>query len=466
MNSFIKNISYAVISNAVSFIGSAVITLVVPKFLSVEAYGYFQLYLFYLSYIGFCCFGWIDGIVLRYAGHYYEKLNFSNFKTQFVIYCVTQLAIAGVFVSATTFFIYDAAERQVYTLLGLAIVFSSPCSFFRYLLQAVGKVKEYSRNLLIERTIYTILVLLFLIIGFTGFFWLILADLVGKIVSLVCVIIDCKEITLAPFGPWRKAIREGWANVSCGIKLLAANGASLFIVGIVRYAVQIHWDVIAFAKVSFALSISNLFMVFIRAVSIVLLPQLKRVMPDKLPEIYGAIRALLMILLFAMLIAYYPISSILSTWLPQYKESLRYMGLLFPICIFESKNSLLIETYLKTYRKEKTLLIINCSTVGLSFVLTWLTVFVFSNLNLAMLSVVFLLWFRCGVSELIIEKLINRRLITDITKETLLVIIFIVCSWLVTGWIGTAVYLVTYVFYVVQERKKISNVMNLFKESM
>ena len=67
---------------------------------------------------------------------------------------------------------------------------------------------------------------------------------------------------------------------------------------------------------------------------------------------------------------------------------------------------------------------------------------------------------------MIIEKLINRRLITDITKETLLVIIFIVCSWLVTGWIGTAVYLVTYVFYVVQERKKISNVMNLFKESM
>ena len=38
-------------------------------------------------------------------------------------------------------------------------------------------------------------------------------------------------------------------------------------------------------------------------------------------------------------IFYYPIKLILSTWLPQYADSLRYMALLFPICIYESKMS-------------------------------------------------------------------------------------------------------------------------------
>ena len=204
-------------------------------------------------------------------------------------------------------------------------------------------------------------------------------------------------------------------------------------------------------------------MVFIRAISIVLLPQLKRMTIDRLPKIYSGIRSFLMIALFAMLIAYYPISSILSTWLPQYEESLRYMGLLFPICIFESKNSLLIETYMKTYRQEKTLLIINCLTVGMSLLLTGVTVFVFSNLTLAMLSVVILLWFRCVMSELAIEKLIEQKLKFCIIKETILVAIFIICSWLITGWLGTALYLIAYALYVSLEKKNIPQIAELLK---
>ncbi len=40
-------------------------------------------------------------------------------------------------------------------------------------------------------------------------------------------------------------------------------------------------------------------------------------------------------------------------WLPEYADSLQYMGILFPIVIYEGRMSLLINTYLKTIRKEK-----------------------------------------------------------------------------------------------------------------
>ena len=454
MGGIVKSISYAVVSNGVSFVSSALITLIVPKILSVESYGYFQLYLFYLSYIGFCCFGWVDGIVLRYAGRYYESLNYSSLKTQFIIFCITQMVISGAFMTGVTVLVEDSQAREVYLLLGVAIVFSMPCSFLRYLLQAVGKIREYSINLLLERVVYTGLVLIALAVGIENFFWLIIADLIGKAISLFESLFECKEIIKAPRSSWYEAICEGKRNVSCGVKLLVANGASLFIVGIVRYAVQVRWDVVAFAKVSFALSISNLFMVFIRAVSVVLLPNLKRTQLDRLPDMYQKIRSLLMVVLFAMLTGYYPLSKVLGAWLPQYAESLRYMGLLFPICIFESKNTLLIETYLKAYRKEKILLAINCLTVLLSLALTGITVFILSDLNLAMLSVVVLLWFRCTVSEIYIEKVTSRGLKKDIAVETYLVITFIFCSWFMRNWQGSILYFGVYIAYLlVYERK-------------
>ena len=49
--------------------------IIVPKFLSLEDYGLWQLFLFYYSYIGFFHFGWEDGIYLRYAGNSFETLD-------------------------------------------------------------------------------------------------------------------------------------------------------------------------------------------------------------------------------------------------------------------------------------------------------------------------------------------------------------------------------------------------------
>ena len=71
---FIKNMSYSISSNLVSLIISTIVILIIPKIIGVEEYGYWQLYLFYTSYIGFLHFGWNDGIYLRYGGKEYKKL--------------------------------------------------------------------------------------------------------------------------------------------------------------------------------------------------------------------------------------------------------------------------------------------------------------------------------------------------------------------------------------------------------
>ena len=70
-------------SNVLSALGSAIIMLIIPKFISVEHYGYYQLYLFYIGYTGVSYLGWCEGMNLREGGQYYDKLDKPLHCTQF-----------------------------------------------------------------------------------------------------------------------------------------------------------------------------------------------------------------------------------------------------------------------------------------------------------------------------------------------------------------------------------------------
>ena len=78
MRTTIRNIIYSVAGNGLSLLVSVCMILIVPKILELKDYGYWQLFLFYFSYVGFLHFGWEDGIYLRYAGLRYIDLDHSK----------------------------------------------------------------------------------------------------------------------------------------------------------------------------------------------------------------------------------------------------------------------------------------------------------------------------------------------------------------------------------------------------
>jgi hypothetical protein len=169
----------------------------------------------------------------------------------------------------------------------------------------------------------------------------------------------------------------------------------------------------------------------------------------------------LMIPLLGMLVFYYPAKIVLSAWLPQYADSLIYMALLFPMCVFESKMSMLIETYMKTLRKEKWLLLVNVVTVSLSVIITLITTYWLHNLDLAVASIVFLLAFRCVFAELLLSTVLDVDVKTDIALELALTIIFIGASWFIGGITGLLIYAVAYIAYLVAKRKDVSMIFKL-----
>ena len=73
--SLIRRIQAVIGGNALNLIISVFMVIALPKILTMEDYGYWQLFLFFFSYIGFFQFGWEDGIYLKFVGCKYEELD-------------------------------------------------------------------------------------------------------------------------------------------------------------------------------------------------------------------------------------------------------------------------------------------------------------------------------------------------------------------------------------------------------
>ncbi|MEK3932497.1 oligosaccharide flippase family protein [Bacillus sp. FSL R7-0642] len=452
---FAKNFSYTFITHILATVISIVLILIVPRFISINDYGYWQLYIFYISYISYMSLGLTDGAYLRYGGYEYRDLNKKVFVSQYWFLVVLEILISS---SIALFYVLVSTSTSktivvLFTcLVGILVV---PRSLLTFMLQATNRIKEASIMLMIERVIYFILVIIFLISGIKQFEYLIVADIIGKIFSVFYSFYVCKELVFGKFESVKMSAREIVINISVGCKLLFANLASMLIIGIVRFFIEANWSIETFGKVALTLSISNMLMLFINAIAAVLFPTLKRIQQERLPAIYKMVRTLITLPLVGILIFYYPVKVILSAWLPQYADSLTYMALLFPMCLYEGKMLLLVNTYLKTLRKEKWMLIINLITVGMSLALTCLSVFVLNSLNLTILCIILLLAFRCIVAEVYLAKFLNIEVKKDIILELGITTIFIVISWYLSVISALFIYLTVYVIYLVIKKNDI-----------
>lgn len=454
---FIKNFSYTLSSNLLSLVISTLVVLIIPKLIGVEEYGYWQLYMFYTSYIGFLHFGWNDGIYLRYGGKEYDSLDKKMFFSQYYMLFLTQLLI-GVLISIYAL-LFVQGENRVFIILmtSIALVIVNSRYMLLFILQATNRIRIYAKITMLDRILYVSLIILLLAFGIRNFKLMIIADLLGKGVSLLVAMYACKDIVFRSISQFTFTIKEAYLNLSVGIKLMLSNIAGKFIVGFVKLGIERSWDIATFGKVSLTLSISNLVMLFINAVGVIMYPILRRTNESKLPHIYMTMRDVLMIILLGFLIIYYPLKSILSAWLPEYAESLNYMAILFPIVIYEGKMSLLINTYLKTLRKEKTILVINVITVSTSALFTLVTTALMRNLDFAIISIVILLALRSVISELILSKIINISVLKDIIIELGMTTIFILTAWKLDSFITVLIYGIFYGIYLFLKRADIKN---------
>lgn len=455
MNNVFSKFSYSFLANIFSALTSVVLILILPKYMSMEDYGIWQLFMFYFSYVGFFHFGWLDGIYLRYGGAYYNELNKKIFGGQFfllAVMLVSECILINLILDSGI--VKDANLIFVIKITSIAGVFVNLFTFVNFIYQLSNKIKEYARNIIFERIITIALILFCIIFQKTRYNEIIYIKLASSLILMCYSIYSIRDLVLLEKDKLFNSIIEASNNISVGSKLMLANIAGMLILGIIRFGISQEWDIVTFGKVSLTLNISNFLMVFISAVSIVLFPILKRINQDRLAEIYLLLRNILSYSLLAMLITYYPLTILLLYWLPKYSDSLVYMGLLLPICVFESKLQMLVNTYLKSLRQEALMLKINFVSVVFALLMTYVTVVLFHNLKLAILSIVVNFAFRLLLAEYFIEKLLSLKLRKDSIEELIVVSSFIFINVHESTY-GILIYLAVYLIYALINKKQI-----------
>ncbi|WP_273729615.1 hypothetical protein [Leuconostoc mesenteroides] len=427
-------------SNLLSLLISIIIVLVVPKLIGVLDYGYWQIFTFYAGYVGILHFGLLDGIYLRYGGIYYSDLDKGKMYSQFcILMCFEFLFASILFVSGLIIkkpnFSFIMVSLSIYLLIYMSQ------SFLKYILQMTNRMRYYSAVMITSNLVYIIILVITLLLGFRDYKFLVSAYIIGNAFGVFLASYILRDLFIEGIRNFSWDWKELFTNISVGSQIIAANIISTMIIGIIRIGVQKGWGVATFGKVSLTLSISNLLMIFINAISLVLFPKLKRLEKSSLNIMYTSIRDLLMPIVFVGMLLYYPMSYVIPIWLPKYDSALIYMSLLFPIVIYQSKFEVISNTFLKVLRMEKIILFINLSILILSLLLAFVSVVVFHNLDITVLSIILVMAMRSTIAEIAISSRLKVNLLKELLIEFIMVVSFIMLAWYVKNIFSIVLYL-------------------------
>lgn len=456
---FAANVVMSLAAQIVSMAVSFVLTLVVPRFIDEYQYAYWQTYVLYVGYVGVLHFGLLDGLVLRYSKYDYEELDKARLRSQFAVLLIFTGAVTVV-MGAVSLLALGGTNKYIFTLVAVGIVTKNLVTYSSYMLQITNRINKYVILTIAQRLTYGAIVVILLALKVNDFYWYCLADLCGDAVGIIIGVCFNRGLYLGRTIKPSETFKELKTNVASGIILMLANWSAMLMIGSAKMIIQWRWDELVFGKVSFAFSVSNVFLVFVTAISVVLFPSLQRIDRNKLPEMYKSIRGALSPLLFFIMLFYFPGCWILDRWIPQYSQSLIYLGILLPIIIYSSKVSLLTNNYLKVYRKEKYMLIVNAISIAVGVALFALCAYAFSNLIALIASVVFVIMLNSVLAEIFVSRIIHVRLVKHYIIEAVMTVGFILCASLLPRWWGCLAYFGVYVVYAAINYKSI---VELFK---
>lgn len=462
--SLVRNAGTAFLAQGVAMTLSIVQTLLVPKLLGVTQYGYWQLFLFYCSYVGLAHLGLDDGVYLIKGGESRNRIDKSSVISQFWFgVCFQSVIAAGMILLAMQG--SDSSDRTyIIIFTAVYLVVHNASLFLMYTLQAMNETKKSSYATIVERLTFFVPLVIYIILRCDTYKLFIIAYVAASLVQLGYCLWCCKDFTKKELYPLPVTIRQSIQSIRVGFKLMMANLASQLVLGVARFAIDLQWGIETFGQLSLALSMVNFFLAFISQASMVLFPALRQSNSVELKKFFNNSRDILSLITPSFYILYFPLVGLLGMWLPAYANSLLYFVFLIPICVFDCKMNICCTTYFKVLRQELRLLKINLWTCAASALFTFLGVVVFQSIYIVIAGITISIIGRSLWSE---EKL-SKDL--DIHIERLLEIgelgltaLFMIVALTLPSLSALIIYVIFYIMYLLILINKVATINNIIK---
>ncbi len=344
-------------------------SLLIPMVLGVNDFAYWQIYVFYIAYVGLFTLGFNDGIYLRYGGVDYGKLDAAKIRSSIRLYFVYLVAIAAVMALVSSFE-GDANKRTVLYLVCLNIVLMGLMAIFSFVLQATGRLRQYGIVNAVDKILFIVFLLALVLLRVESFSWFVLAELLSKGAALGFMCVSCIELIKGDGSGWRVGGQEGWNNIACGVKLMFANLSGMLVLGVGRIVIEFWGSLEDYAHYAFAVSMTNLALIALTSISVVIYPALKRLPEDRYLQCYDDGNAKLFKFNLIVLGGYFPVVWLIMLVIPKYAPVIPFLNILFVVTALQGKMQLLNNNYYKALRHEGKMLRANLESLAVAMLLS------------------------------------------------------------------------------------------------
>lgn len=347
-SSFVRHVVIHCTANLIALVCNGVLTFLLPRWLSMESYGYYRLFILYGGFAGVLHLGLLDGALIRWAARPQQRMKAELFSTLAFL-----LAVHAVILIPATAILALLFHRQpwfflVLTLAAYAVVFNV-CSFGQYALQAEKAFTLLSAAIILTPALLLAGVLALHYIGHMTLLTVIVAFISSWLLAGIPVWVSLYSRFRTARPRCRDAWRVGIHNVRIGWTVVAALLLTNIALSLDRIVVSISYSIRDFAIYSLAATALAVVNTIIFSISRVVFPYVSdRIGQERRIEGYWLGEAVLVAMWAVGLVGYFPLHWLITRLLPSYVPSLPVLRLLMLGTGFTAVIHILQSNYLRS----------------------------------------------------------------------------------------------------------------------
>ncbi|MGA2368128.1 MAG: oligosaccharide flippase family protein [Dehalococcoidia bacterium] len=350
VSGFSRDVTIYSAGQALLLVIGAIQGLLIPKFLSVADYGYYQAFLLYANYVALLHLGFIDGAFVRWAKKG-EDLVEAELKPS-LVYIAIQLLAVILPLSIICILLLKSQNQIIFLSVLIYGFISNIVLLFTAALLAARKFKSSTVvNIAKALLVFGVIVGIFLT-GNNQFYNVIMAVIGGQLILGIIMLYLFRRYLKGTFKP-DTALQHAKANLRIGIYVLSGNFIITLFMTVDRLAVNTLFSVEQFAVYSFAMTIILVAYLFISAIGQVLFPYLTRVKHELRADVYRLGKPSIILMWCGILAFYYPMVWLINRFFPQYVACIPVLAVLLCSVSFGGIIQILHVNYYMSYFKQR-----------------------------------------------------------------------------------------------------------------
>ncbi|MBB6713528.1 oligosaccharide flippase family protein [Clostridium gasigenes] len=455
----LNNFSYTFIANFINLLGGVISVLLIPKFLNIDEFAYLKIFTLYLTYVGIFHFGFNDGIYIRYGNYDYDDLEKKKVSANFKFLVIVQTLISVSVMLIALFIIKEPLVSNIWLVIAINIFLVNVSGFLSFISQVTKEFKLYARSMIIGKVTYIVGIVVVIFLGNKShiiFMWL---TTLGNALTALILILRYRELILTKSEKIKNVIGDIKENYKIGFFIMIGNFVSLALLGLDRIFVEKLFTLQEFAMYSFAFSVITMFYMISNTLATVVYPYITRFKKEELGECYVVIKNSCNFILAVTISGYFVIDIFVRMVLPDYIDSIEIIRILTPTILISGQISVTVINYYKAMKFNKEYIKNNVIALILALILNIVAYLIFKTPeSIAWASLgTFIIW--SFYSDIFFMKKLNIKLFKSSLLQIIIVIIFLLCSYIENKVLGISLYLVALVILLIKFYFKQINIM-------